>query len=156
MMECPVHVERTGRWTCFENNENQSPVAARSTNSVWQFWKILLDNGMTEQMFRVLILHSQEGQHHPQKKKLKTRMTDLESSFNAAAEKARSVQNVSNDNRLKLYGLFKQATLGPVGDRPRPGMFSPTERAKYDAWALLGEKEKEEAMEEYVTLVGSL
>jgi acyl-CoA-binding protein len=35
-------------------------------------------------------------------------------------------------------------------------MFSPTERAKYDAWALLGEKEKEEAMEEYVTLVGSL
>eukprot|EP00980_Cylindrotheca_fusiformis_P002020 scaffold444_cov109-Cylindrotheca_fusiformis.AAC.17 len=80
----------------------------------------------------------------------------LEESFDAAAEKARGIQNVSNDNKLKLYGLFKQATQGPIGDRPRPGFFSPTERAKYDAWALLGDKEKEQAMEEYVTLVESL
>lgn len=82
-------------------------------------------------------------------------MVSLEE-FNAAAEKARGVQNVSNDNKLKLYGLFKQATQGPVGDRPRPGIFSLTERAKYDAWALLGEQEKDQAMDDYVALVGTL
>ncbi|GJX50992.1 six-bladed beta-propeller, TolB-like protein [Tanacetum coccineum] len=39
----------------------------------------------------------------------------------------------TNDNKLALYGLYKQATVGPV-NTDRPGMFSMAERAKWDAW----------------------
>ncbi|KAL3926712.1 MAG: hypothetical protein SGBAC_013364 [Bacillariaceae sp.] len=84
-------------------------------------------------------------------------MPDLPASFEQAAAKARVVQGVSNDNKLKLYGLFKQATQGPIGDRPRPSFFYLTDCAKFDAWAALGEKmDKETAMTEYVALVATL
>ncbi len=83
-------------------------------------------------------------------------MTTLEEQFDAAAEKARQIQGVSNANKLRIYGLFKQATEGPVGDRPRPGIFDPTGRAKYDAWKELGDLVKEDAMQQYVAFVESL
>ncbi|CAJ1951224.1 unnamed protein product [Cylindrotheca closterium] len=83
-------------------------------------------------------------------------MSDLKAKFEEAAEKARVVQGVSNDDKLKLYGLFKQATQGPIGDRARPSLFSPTERAKFDAWAAFDDIDKQTAMTEYVALVATL
>lgn len=57
--------------------------------------------------------------------------------FEAAAQKVRDFDPstpVSNDEKLRAYGLYKQATVGDVeGDRP--GIFNMTARAKYDAWA---------------------
>lgn len=55
----------------------------------------------------------------------------------------------SNAEKLKLYALFKQGTEGDVVG-PRPGIFNQVDRAKWDAWKLLEEKSKEEAMTEYV------
>lgn len=81
---------------------------------------------------------------------------DLESKFQAAADKARETQNVSSENKKKLYGLFKQATDGPIGDRPRPGIFDQVGRAKWDSWASLKDMSKEEAKQQYITLVDSL
>ena len=82
----------------------------------------------------------------------------LEESFDAAAAKARSTDGVSNDNKLKIYSLFKQAKEGPVAqtDHKRPGIFDLTGRAKYDAWAGLGDMSKEQAMKDYIALVDSL
>ncbi len=61
----------------------------------------------------------------------------------------------SNENLLKLYGLYKQATEGDVlGDRP--GGFDFKAIAKYDSWASLKGKTKEEAMQDYIDLVASL
>ena len=40
---------------------------------------------------------------------------------------------VSNDKKLKMYGLFKQANIGP-NKSGRPGMFDPVGAAKWDAW----------------------
>ncbi|MBA0687677.1 hypothetical protein Goari_015191, partial [Gossypium aridum] len=34
---------------------------------------------------------------------------------------------------LILYGLYKQATVGPV-NTDRPGMFNMREKYKWDAW----------------------
>merc|ERR1711924_372574 len=42
-------------------------------------------------------------------------------------------KGASNDDKLKAYGLFKQSNVGDV-NTDRPGMFSPTDRAKWDAW----------------------
>ena len=61
----------------------------------------------------------------------------------------------SNEALLQLYGLYKQGTEGDVsGDRP--GGFDFKAIAKYDAWAELKGKTKEQAMHEYISLVAKL
>lgn len=42
-----------------------------------------------------------------------------------------------NEAKLKLYGLFKQATVGTVNTK-RPGMTDFVGKAKWDAWNSLG------------------
>ncbi|XP_010478598.1 PREDICTED: acyl-CoA-binding protein [Camelina sativa] len=61
----------------------------------------------------------------------------------------------SNEDLLILYGLYKQATVGPV-DTSRPGMFSMKERAKWDAWKAVEAKSTEDAMGDYITKVKQL
>lgn len=88
---------------------------------------------------------------------MSTPSAELQASFDAAAEKARVTTGVSNENKKRIYGLFKQATEGPLGDdHPRPGMFDITGRAKYDSWKALGDMPKEEAMKAYIDLIASL
>ena len=61
----------------------------------------------------------------------------------------------SRSEKLQLYGLYKQATVG--SDRPpRPGMFNIDGRLKWDAWAAVDGKSKEEAMQAYVDLAKEL
>lgn len=81
---------------------------------------------------------------------------DLEKLFNQAVEGVRDVEKrPSNENLLKLYGLFKQATEGDVqGDRP--GGFDFKAIAKYDSWSSLRSMSKEDAMQTYIDLVDSL
>ena len=60
-----------------------------------------------------------------------------------------------NMTLLKIYALFKQASSGDAtGDRP--GMTDFVGRAKYDAWAALKGKAKNDAMQDYVDLIESL
>lgn len=56
---------------------------------------------------------------------------------------------LTNDELLLIYGLFKQGTVGDV-NTDKPGIFSPTERAKWDAWNSQKGKSKEQAQNEYV------
>jgi diazepam-binding inhibitor (GABA receptor modulator, acyl-CoA-binding protein) len=61
----------------------------------------------------------------------------------------------SNEELLQLYALYKQATEGDVtGDRP--GGFDFKAIAKYDAWAEIKGKSKDQAMNDYVNLVNQL
>nr|KJB46135.1 hypothetical protein B456_007G349800 [Gossypium raimondii] len=58
----------------------------------------------------------------------------LKEEFEEYAEKAKTLpENTTNDDKLILYGLFKQATVGPV-NTSRPGMFNMKEKYKWDAW----------------------
>ncbi|MCK5105188.1 MAG: acyl-CoA-binding protein [Cyclobacteriaceae bacterium] len=61
----------------------------------------------------------------------------------------------SNEDLLKMYGLYKQATEGDVSS-DRPGGFDFKGIAKYDSWASLRGMSKEEAMQSYIDLVNSL
>jgi diazepam-binding inhibitor (GABA receptor modulator, acyl-CoA-binding protein) len=61
----------------------------------------------------------------------------------------------ANDVLLRLYGLFKQATLGDATGG-RPGMLDFTGRAKYDAWKALAGTEPADARQRYVALVNEL
>ena len=81
---------------------------------------------------------------------------ELNSQFDSAVERSKQLtKRPSNEELLQLYGLFKQATDGDVsGDRP--GGFDFKAIAKYDAWAELKGKSKDEAKREYISLVERL
>jgi acyl-CoA-binding protein len=80
----------------------------------------------------------------------------LEDDFKDAADR---VQNLtarpSNDDLLSLYALFKQGSVGDVAGK-RPGMLDVKGRAKYDAWAKVKGKSKDDAMTAYIALVDKL
>ncbi len=80
----------------------------------------------------------------------------LADDFQAAVERSKQLtKRPSNEELLDLYALFKQATDGDVsGDRP--GGFDFKAIAKYDAWAGKKGKSKDEAMNDYIALVGKL
>lgn len=59
------------------------------------------------------------------------------------------------EDKLALYGLFKQATLGDVQGK-RPGMTDFVGRAKYDAWAKRSGLSPADAEAAYIEQVGRL
>ncbi len=80
----------------------------------------------------------------------------LEEKFYEAAGAVKEVSSrPSNEDLLKLYSLFKQATEGDVSGE-RPGGFDFKAIAKYEAWKDLKGKSKEEAMEGYIQLVETI
>ena len=80
---------------------------------------------------------------------------DAPSLFDMAADRAREVNGASDEDKLQLYGLFKQATEGACA-RPRPGVFSPVARRKHDAWKRMAETPPCDARAAYVRLVARL
>ncbi len=58
----------------------------------------------------------------------------------------------SNEDLLKLYSLFKQASEGDITGE-RPGGFDFKGAAKFDAWLAIKGLQAEEAMQQYVELV---
>lgn len=80
----------------------------------------------------------------------------MSDAFQAAVERvAELTDDPGNDVKLKLYGLFKQATQGDVQGK-RPGFTNPVGRAKYDAWAQLAGTSQEDAKAQYVGIVDGL
>ena len=83
-------------------------------------------------------------------------MSELKKQFESAAAASKNLkERPDNDTMLKLYALFKQATVGDV-DGKRPGFTDMVGRAKFDAWAAAKGKGTEDAMREYTALVDSL
>ncbi len=60
-----------------------------------------------------------------------------------------------NDTKLKLYALYKQATVGDAKGA-RPGFTDFVGRMKYDAWAKLKGTSQEDAESEYLALAKQL
>lgn len=81
---------------------------------------------------------------------------ELQMQFESAVARSKELtKRPSNEQLLQLYGLFKQATDGDVSGE-RPGGFDFKAIAKYDAWAELKGKPKDEAKKEYISLVEKL
>ncbi|XP_051201210.1 acyl-CoA-binding domain-containing protein 1 [Lolium perenne] len=80
----------------------------------------------------------------------------LQEDFEEHAEKAKTLpESTTNEDKLVLYGLYKQATVGDV-NTPKPGVFNMRDRAKWCAWEAVKGKSKEEAMSDYITKVKQL
>jgi acyl-CoA-binding protein len=81
---------------------------------------------------------------------------DLKAKFEKAAKEAQALPKRPDDNTLlQLYALYKQSTAGDVAGS-RPGGLDFVGRAKYDAWAKLKGKPKDDAMQAYIALVETL
>ncbi len=76
--------------------------------------------------------------------------------FERAAERSKQfTKRPTNEELLQLYALYKQSTEGDTSGE-RPGGFDFKAIAKFDAWEELKGKPREQAMQEYVTLVDKL
>lgn len=75
--------------------------------------------------------------------------------FRMACKEVRSLQKLpKNEELLRLYGLYKQVTLGD-NTTSRP-WFSMKERAKWNSWKFYEGTDKESARASYIDLVNTL
>lgn len=80
----------------------------------------------------------------------------MSEAFNKAAEEVKNLKSrPTDDQMLKTYALFKQATIGDV-NTTRPGMLDFQGKAKWDAWNGVKGTSKEDAESQYVDHVEML
>ena len=65
------------------------------------------------------------------------------------------IQGITNDEKLGLYGLYKQGTMGDNKDS-EPWAIQMEKKAKWTAWTAQKGKSQEAAQGEYVELVKNL
>jgi diazepam-binding inhibitor (GABA receptor modulator, acyl-CoA-binding protein) len=83
-------------------------------------------------------------------------MSDLKSSFDAAVAQSKNLsERPDNSTLLKIYGLYKQGTVGDNGEK-KPGFGDMVGRAKWDAWNGLKGTSQDEAQQQYIDLINSL
>jgi len=83
-------------------------------------------------------------------------MSDLQAAFESAVAGSKELsERPDNATLLKLYGLYKQATVGDNTEK-KPGFGDMVGRAKWDAWNALMGTSTEEAKQQYIDLIGSL
>ena len=83
-------------------------------------------------------------------------MANLKATFEkAVADSKKLPEKPDNMTLLKIYALYKQASVGDVEGK-RPGFGDMVGRAKWDAWNGVKGKSTDEAMQEYVDLIESL
>lgn len=84
-------------------------------------------------------------------------MSDLENRFKETVEKVRNAPEngefkPSNEYKLKMYALYRQATDGDVQGK-QPGLLKPIARYKWQAWAQVKGMSSAQAMQEYIAEV---
>ena len=76
-------------------------------------------------------------------------MTDFQKAADYVKEKK---PDMSQEEALELYSLFKQATVGDVNIEA-PGMFQMEAKAKFNAWTSKKGMSKSDAEAAYIALV---
>uniref|UniRef100_T1IX27 ACB domain-containing protein n=1 Tax=Strigamia maritima TaxID=126957 RepID=T1IX27_STRMM len=125
---------------------------------------MMMTNGV--RLFDKLRLISRAGLY-PGNYKIDTRQIiqinpgrNMSSSIDSQFEDAKKVletlkKDPGNATKLRMYGLFKQATMGKC-NAPKPSMVDFVGKAKWDAWNSLGKMTSAEAKQNYVNLVQEL
>ena len=81
-------------------------------------------------------------------------MATLKAKFEAAVANSKKLtERPDNNTLLKIYALYKQATVGD-NEEKKPGFTDMVGRAKWDAWAKLKGTSDKDAM--HIDLIESL
>jgi diazepam-binding inhibitor (GABA receptor modulator, acyl-CoA-binding protein) len=82
---------------------------------------------------------------------------ELKEQFEQAAADSKNLPvKPSNETLLQIYSLYKQGSTGDVNTDPPSNPFDFVAKAKYEAWASLKGKSRNEAMTLYIDLVNKL
>jgi len=85
-------------------------------------------------------------------------MSDLKTKFDEMVQYVKTAEGdfqPSNELKLDMYALFKQATEGDVSGK-KPGMMDFVGRAKYSAWEEQKGTSSEQAMQKYIDTIEGL
>jgi acyl-CoA-binding protein len=83
-------------------------------------------------------------------------MSTLNEQFEQAVADSKNLpERPDNMTMLKIYALYKQASVGDVEGK-RPGFTDMVGRAKWDAWNELKGQSQDEAKQAYVDLIEDL
>ena len=83
-------------------------------------------------------------------------MSDLQARFEAAEAASKLLpERPDNPTLLKIYGLYKQATLGDNTEK-KPSFSDFVARAKWDAWTAHKGLPSDDAKQKYIDLIESL
>jgi diazepam-binding inhibitor (GABA receptor modulating acyl-CoA-binding protein) len=83
-------------------------------------------------------------------------MSDLQAAFaQAVADSKNLTERPDNATLLKLYALYKQGSSGD-NTETKPSFSDMVARAKWDAWSRLKGVSQDDAMQQYIDLIGSL
>jgi acyl-CoA-binding protein len=85
-------------------------------------------------------------------------MSDLKQKFEDTVTYVQNAEGdfqPSNELKLRMYSLFKQATEGDVTGK-KPGMMDFIARAKYTSWEELKGLSADEAMQQYIDAIEEL
>ncbi|NIA16361.1 MAG: acyl-CoA-binding protein [Nitrospiraceae bacterium] len=82
---------------------------------------------------------------------------EVDAQFEQAKEDSVKLSKApENDVKLKMYGLFKQATAGDYTNGKKPGLMDIAGKFKYEAWKLNEGMSQDGAKQAYVDLVKEL
>lgn len=83
-------------------------------------------------------------------------MSDLDTKFEMAVAQSKNLsERPDNATLLKIYALYKQATVGDNAEK-KPSFTDMVGRAKWDAWDKLKGTSAELAKQQYIDLIISL
>ena len=66
-----------------------------------------------------------------------------------AVVKSGAIPHATNDDKLRLYGLYKQATIGPAPGASSASIFDIVGQQKYSAWDKVRNLSADEAKQQY-------
>lgn len=82
---------------------------------------------------------------------------NLKETFEAAVADSKILASKpDNDILLKIYSLYKQATVGDAPEETSFGMFDFVAKAKHESWKKLKGLSAEQAMQQYIDLIQAL
>jgi len=83
-------------------------------------------------------------------------MSELKTKFETALADSKNLsERPDNNTLLKIYALYKQASVGDNEDK-KPGFSDMVGRAKWEAWNSLKSTSSTDAMQQYIDLIESL
>ena len=83
-------------------------------------------------------------------------MADLNATFESSVANSKNLsERPDNATLLKIYALYKQATVGDNAEK-KPSFSDMVGRAKWDAWEKLKGTGADEAKQQYVDLIAAL
>ena len=83
-------------------------------------------------------------------------MSDPQAAFAKAVADSRNLsERPDNATLLKIYALYKQASMGDNLDK-KPGFSDMVARAKWDAWTSLKGTSQDVATQQYIDLITDL